>query len=134
MFIMLEPHLVAQVRELLAAGISQRKTAILTGVSRGRVILIANGKRPDYEAPRLELAAELAPDGPVTRCEGCGGMQSTPCRVCRDRQAKRRHKGTGPAPDDRKPVSLALELKPVHRKRYEEVRRRKQQEDPRAEW
>lgn len=123
---MLKPHVVAEVKRLLATGLfSQRKIAGTTGVSRGSVHRIATGKRPDYEA---QQEADEAPidEGPLVRCTGCGGLQHIPCRVCRDRvhKALRRGRRGVQAAD---PPIVGIELVGEHRRRYEEIRRRKQQ-------
>ncbi len=82
---MLAESLVDQVFRLLSEGqMSQRKIALLTGVSRGIVGAIARGRR------RLDLRPKCADDddrplGPPTRCRGCGGMVYMPCRLCRIR-------------------------------------------------
>ena len=44
---MLDPKLVETIRKLLAAGATQRSVQRITGVSRGRIIVIANGEYPD---------------------------------------------------------------------------------------
>lgn len=80
---------VMEIQKYLAEGRwSQRKIARLLGVSRATVNSIASGKRPSYEA-RL-LARPDAPEcqGPIERCQSCGGRVYMPCRLCRVRQAQ----------------------------------------------
>lgn len=88
---MIPPNLVDEVRRLLAErALSQRRIAVLTGVSRASVGQIARGRRPDYQ-PRPPRDIDLdEPLGPFERCPGCGGRVFLPCRLCRVRaiQAK----------------------------------------------
>jgi hypothetical protein len=125
---MIAPHLVDQIQKLLADGkSSHRKIAQSTGVSRGTIAAIASGRR--RIRPRTTFIWEeepLVPDTPPRRCPGCGGMVYMPCRACRTQKAI----ATLPAlralteARDRQPfVPLGLNLKPVHRERYEQVRR-----------
>jgi hypothetical protein len=84
---MLEPSKIHEAKRLLAEDkFSYRHIAKVVGMSRASVGAIASGKRPDYEARRLERQGE--PVGPLERCGGCGGMVYMPCRLCRVRQAK----------------------------------------------
>ena len=119
---MLKPALVAEVRRLLAEGrLSQRAIARRLGVSRGSVLAIARGKRPDR--PPAEPLDEVRWEGPPARCPGCGGMVFLPCRACATRQAQIR-KRLPHWPDTDEP--LGLQLTDEHRRRYEEVRRWRQ--------
>jgi hypothetical protein len=125
---MIAPHLVAQVEQLLAEGkSSHRKIARITGVSRGTIGAIASGRRCIRPRPTWPWEDEpLVPDTPPRRCPDCGGMVYMPCRACRARKAisKLQGRGTMIQADVRQPiVPLGLNLKPVHRERYEEVRR-----------
>ncbi len=88
---MIPPILVAEVKRLLTQpGLSQRKVALLTGVSRASVSAIAAGRRPDYpqRCNPVEDDEDLLPSGPAERCPTCGGMVYMPCRLCRVRQLK----------------------------------------------
>jgi len=125
---MIAPHIVEQVRQLLAEGeLGQRTIARLTGVSRGTVHAIATGRRPDYDRrrkPRDDEAGLLEPTGPLERCPGCGGMVEMPCRLCRARSAADRSPPVIPrfVPPE---LHLGLDLRPKERKRYEEIRAQK---------
>ncbi len=85
---MLRQTQVDEVRRLLASGLSQRKVALLTQVSRATVGAIASGRRPDYP-PRL---SEPVDDGPLPRgelvwCTGCGHhvyLVNGRCKWCAD--------------------------------------------------
>ncbi len=123
---MITPQVADEVRRLLADGkLSNRKIAGLTGVSRGTVAAIADGKRSDYEAlQRARRETELPePTGPPQRCPGCGGLVYMPCRLCHLRKALAQSAGP-PAP--RQPMQidepLRLNLRGKHRERYEQVR------------
>ena len=123
---MIPASVVEEVKRLLAEGrLSQRKIARQTGVSRGSVGLIAQGKRPDYQ-PRRDLKEDLlGPAGPPERCPSCGAMVYVPCRLCRLRELLATSAplpGLGSASG---PVMLGLQLNDEHRVRYEEIRRRR---------
>ena len=87
---MIPPALVQEVRRLLAQpGLSQRKVAILTGVSRASVGAIAAGRRPEYPVRcNPDDTDDDFPQGPAERCPTCGGMVYMPCRLCRVRSIK----------------------------------------------
>ncbi len=122
---MLAPWLVEQVKQLLAEGRhSQRQVARIVGVSRGTVHAIATGKRRDRPAPKPSGFPGQEPPGPVERCAGCGAVVETPCRLCRVRRllAEGRLQRLPGKPEGR----LGLELREEHRRRYEQVRRRRQ--------
>lgn len=121
---MISHNAIMEVRRLLGeTPLSQRKIAALTGVSRGTVGAIAMGRRPDYEAIQSQEASEWEePAGPLERCGGCGGLVYMPCRLCaaRKRAVKKprpalRSRDAGPE------ETTALDLRPEHRARYEEV-------------
>jgi hypothetical protein len=145
---MIAPHLVEQVRQLLVEGkLSHRKIARITVVSRGTIGAIASGRRCIRPRPTWPWEDEpLVPDTPPRRCPDCGGMVYMPCRACRARKAMDKlpdlraligphpnplptnlrsvpGEGTLRANVDQPIVTLGLNLKPVHRERYEEVRR-----------
>ncbi len=142
---MLAPALVAEIRRLLAETCcSQRQIAKLTGVSRNTVGTIAAGRhRYDSveETPRDEGVDEPAgplhavggrmhvthavdePAGPPQRCPGCGGLVYMPCILCRTNQRAARRTPRTAANGD---VSLALQLRPDHRARYEAVRQKRE--------
>ncbi len=126
---MIAPHVVTEVRRLLADGkLSQRKIAKALRVSRGTVGAIASGRRPDYPLRRSRESDEssLRPTGPPRRCPGCGGMVYLPCRVCQTRESAA--VSTKPPIIQRLgplEVPLGLDLRPADRRRYEEVRARR---------
>ncbi len=93
---MLSLGLVREVERLLAEKqLSQRKIAILLGVSRGAVGAIAAGRRGIWgkESATGEQAdaADLLPD----RCRSCGFLVIMPCVVCQARDYRRRKKVAG---------------------------------------
>lgn len=121
---MLSETKVEEIRRLVAAGaLSLRAIARKTGVSRGTVTAIAQGKRRD-RPPRLRPDDPTdEPQGPIARCPECGALAHLPCRACRvrawirvRRQAKRL---LGPE------EPLQLELRGEHRRRYEEIHTRR---------
>jgi hypothetical protein len=87
---MIPPVLVAEVRRLLAQpGLSQRKVAQITGVSRASVGAIAAGRRPEYpDRCNPDDCEDEIPRGPAERCPTCGGMVYMPCQLCRVREIK----------------------------------------------
>jgi hypothetical protein len=122
---MIAPSVVNEIKRHLAEGRhSQRKIARMTGVSRGTVNAIANGKRPDYEAQAGDREMEADErTGPPRRCPGCGALVYMPCRLCHVRKLVAESRiGRPPA---RPEPSLRLELSGDHRARYERVRARR---------
>jgi hypothetical protein len=162
---MLAPHLVEEVRRLLASGtLSQRTIARRTGVSRGTVGLIAAGRRRD--PVRIVQPWDEEPGQPLEpprRCPTCGGLVYMPCRLChirqlmeKQKQAEEMHpshpggrtfvsgifasggrtfvsglrktdKNVCPPRRMGNHCSSGLMLKPDHRRRYEEVRHRREE-------
>jgi hypothetical protein len=125
---MLDTSVVDEVQRMLDEGThSQRHIARLLKLSRGTVLSIANGRRPDYELLRAKRQAEAElPEGPLERCPTCGGMAYMPCRLCLMRARA--------VSSPRKPPSkftfpivepLGLDLRAEHQSRYEEVRSRR---------
>ena len=57
-----------------------------SGVSRGTVSAIAQGKRDDLRRRPIDDWDE--PLGPLVRCSECGGRVYAPCRLCRIRRLK----------------------------------------------
>jgi hypothetical protein len=127
---MIAEHLVEQVERLLTEDqLSHRRIARLTGVSRGTIGAIASGKRR-IRPKTMDFWDEepLVPDVPPQRCPECGGMVYMPCRLCRARKELAKLPALRALTEvrDRQPiVLLGLNLKPAHRERYEEVRRRR---------
>ncbi len=125
---MLTAWQVAEVRRLLLEGRRQREICRLTRISRSTIARIVDHRRPDYEAIRQAKREEewVRPTGPMIRCPGCGHLVRFPCRVCRARRWRFLslvYDRSGLLPELEEP--LGLELKPVHQKRYEEVRARR---------
>jgi hypothetical protein len=79
---MLPPPKIAEVRRLLAEGHSRRQVARMTGISRGTINHIADGRRFDKKARRDSALASLIPQQPPVRCGTCGGLVYPPCRLC----------------------------------------------------
>ena len=91
---MLPPSVVNEIRRLLTGeGLSYREIVRITGVSRGTVNAIAQGKRPDGLGRRDVSDDFLPPVGPPRRCPGCGGLVLMPCLLCHVRAMRR--KGLG---------------------------------------
>jgi hypothetical protein len=123
---MIAPERIAEIRRLLSEGAhSQRAIARLTGISRGTVTAVANGRRPDYvPRPKADATSPLR-RGPCRRCRRCGALVYMPCRACAirtrlDREAKPRRVGREPE------IVLGLDLRPEHRRRYEAIRARRE--------
>ena len=134
---MLPPSVVNEIRRLLTGeGLSYREIVRITGVSRGTVGLIARGKRPDYEARRVARGDDpLEPTGPPQRCPGCGGLVYLPCRLCDARKlvgAKREMGQTETARGGATEEAFELQLKEEHRRRYEDVRARRERAEMEA--
>lgn len=122
---MLSVPVVQEVKRLLAEGrLSQRKIARQTGVSRGIVGLIAQGKRPDYQ-PRQEEDDPWANCGPPERCPTCGARVYMPCRLCGLRQWLAESKSVPSLGRGRGPLVLGLQLNEEHQARYEKIRARR---------
>jgi hypothetical protein len=118
---MIAAQLIDEVRRLLATKThSQRRIARLVGLSRGTIAAIAAGRRRETTPCKDDVDP---PSGPPTRCPGCGGLVYMPCRLCglRSRKAHAVARGTA---DVSFPL-LALDLRPEHRARYEQVRARR---------
>jgi transcriptional regulator with XRE-family HTH domain len=118
---MLAESRVDQVAELLIdGGLSQRKIAQLTGISRGTVGAIARGTRPRHLRPKYADDDLYRPLGPPVRCRGCGGKVQMPCLLCRVRalsaieQPILRSKGRCPSsqapPGNSRPARLCLAI------------------------
>ena len=122
---MIAPSVVTQIEQLLAEGnLSQRKISKMTGVSRGTIGAIANGKRPDLSKPRKPWDEQYEePAGPPQRCPSCGATVYLPCRLCRVRRLVAA--GRIPPQPNRPDEPLQLKLTDDHRARYEQVRARR---------
>ena len=80
---MIAEEKIREAETLLATGkLSQRKIAQRTGLSRGTISLIANGKRKIYvKTIDPDIPGEPEKSPPV-RCPSCGGMVRMPCLLC----------------------------------------------------
>jgi hypothetical protein len=117
---MIAPKLIAEIQELLdSKTYSQRRIAAMLGVSRGTVGTIAAGRRRDATPEPLCVEPPSAP----SRCPGCGGMVYAPCLLCQLREASPRATARRPAVFH---GTHALDLRPEHRRRYEEIRAQRQ--------
>jgi hypothetical protein len=89
---MIASDIVKEIRQMLAEGsLSQRAIAERTGVSRGTVCAIAQGKRCDYPPQYFRKDMHfIPPAGLPVRCSGCGGLVQMPCLACYIRQWMRR--------------------------------------------
>jgi hypothetical protein len=75
----LDARTVDQIQQRLAFGETQRSIALATGVSRGSVATIANGRRISQPG---RPSGTNALRGPIERCPGCGRRIEMPCRAC----------------------------------------------------
>jgi hypothetical protein len=86
---MLDVATVNEVRRLLDEGCySHREIARRTGVSRGSVDAIADGRRAHHG--REDRAAESQAKPPHQRCAECGDLVRLPCVACQARDYLRR--------------------------------------------
>lgn len=124
---MLKPDVVAQAQQLLAEGrLSQRAIAKLLRISRWSITRIARGTRPDYEAIRLQKAAEAStPAGPTGRCPQCGRLTQSPCLACQVQA--RATLPTREGDDQHGPIQI--ELVGSQRERYREIQGQHLQEE-----
>jgi len=133
----LDREIVDEVKRLLAEGrLSQRKIAAKTRVSRGSVLRIATGRRPEDLEGLPDESAEESPaavsgtfrGGLPVRCKGCGRLVHLPigadrCLVCVVRGVT----------DVRPPIAdtiepLGVDLVGEELQRYRELLRYKQEE------
>ncbi len=124
---MIAPDLIAEIQRLLAEGkLSQRKIAKLTGVSRGTVGAVANGKRQlrEREVNCWEAGLEPQP-GPPQHCPGCGGLVYLPCRLCRTREFLASHRVLRLPNRPQGPLQLELQEEHAARLRRLSARRRR---------
>lgn len=126
---MIAPKVIAEIRRLLdLKTLSQRQIGKLLGVSRNSVGTIAAAKRQNGDVWPEPADNPDDPDeepaGPPARCPGCGGLVYMPCLLCKLRNERPR---TIAKPRPTVFVSAALDLRPEHRQRYEQVRARRRQ-------
>jgi hypothetical protein len=80
---MLSTEVVNRIEDLLRSGkLSQRMIARRLKVSRGTVLAIARGRRPDYARRATPKDEVPSPAGSPKRCPGCGGLVQMPCLLC----------------------------------------------------
>ncbi|MEN6493094.1 MAG: helix-turn-helix domain-containing protein [Thermoguttaceae bacterium] len=90
---MITPAVVEEIKRLLDSGhLSQRTIARQLGVSRGTVNAIALGKRLEPGPDQNPDPGFAAPEGPLTRCPGCGGLVMMPCLLCHVRAMRERER------------------------------------------
>ena len=117
---MIAASIIAEAQRLLAAGLSYRQVAAKTGISRGSVGEIANG-RISAKRRRDKEWLGVNPRGRPARCPTCGGMVVMPCMACRVRAAK---KGRGKRVEGREEnLRPDFDLRPEQQKRLDRVRR-----------
>jgi DNA-binding XRE family transcriptional regulator len=123
---MLSPDLIEEIERLLAEGkLSQRKIAKRTGVSRGTVGAVANGKRHVHARETESWDAGLeSQSGPPQHCPGCGGLVHLPCRLCYTRQFLAAHRAR--QLPDRPQAPLQFELQEEHAARLRRLVARRQ--------
>jgi hypothetical protein len=125
---MIPPDVVSAVcRLLIETKLSQREIARRTGISRGSVRAIASSRQFENATcrPTEEIDWER-PVGSPERCPDCGGLIFPPCILCATRKALARHLLTALRRlTSRGMIPLGLELRPQHRKRYQQVRARR---------
>jgi hypothetical protein len=121
---MLSCSTVKEIRRLLAEGkLSQRKIAVVTGVSRGSVNAIAIGRRADYPTRELNEEKPRKPSGPPKRCPKCGAMVYMPCVACSLREQRALH--TSNSLDDGQAIDLLPpNLNAEHQEDYENIHTR----------
>jgi hypothetical protein len=131
---MIAPDTVADIRRLLAEDVlGQREIARRMGVCRSTVGAIAAGRRLDRPAKRPPEADLWETSDPPERCSTCGGLVYMPCMLCRLRKEIGEHRKKSPVDRTAQAVvrGIALELRPDHRSRYEDIRERRRQEEQR---
>jgi hypothetical protein len=110
---------VEEIKRLGRARRPIRQISRLTGVSRGTVAAILEGR---WRArSRKRKPPEEPPSGPFRRCPGCGGMVLMPCQACRALDAKRHP----PADSDEEPAPLSIDLTGRELCRYRHIRRKR---------
>lgn len=100
---------------------SHRTIARRMHVSRNSVNAIASRKPCNPEVTRKPPDDDPEePSGPPARCPGCGALVYMPCLLCKLRKD---HPRTIARPRPEVFVSAALNLRPEHRDRYEQIRK-----------
>ena len=121
---MIAPSVIREIQRLLDERLlSRRKIAALTGVARSTVTAVAKGERQvdDY----LEQVPKPKPLGAARRCPSCDATVHMPCKLCQTRELMAGKRLPRPRPTIDTPIGL--DLKPEHRARYAEVRRRRRE-------
>jgi hypothetical protein len=117
---MLAQSVLNEICRLLAEDeLTQEQIAARMGVSRTTIWAIAADKRP--ASPPYTPEEEPSPPDPPARCPACGGLVYLPCLLCQLRGLASTVRP--PESDEELPEPTRLELKPEHRRRYEEIRR-----------
>lgn len=82
-----------ETQRLLALGnLSQRRISAIVGISRATVSAIAKGAYQLRDQRRRDREDHFLPQGPVSRCAGCGAMVQMPCLGCRMEKRKERER------------------------------------------
>ncbi len=120
---MIATSLVAEIRRLLAEKrLSHRRIARYLGVNRRTVMSIAlNRKRRPVVEPEVD---SWQPEQPAARCLGCGAMVHGKCLSCHLPKKRAVKPASSLAEELLAQGPLGLDLKPVHRTRYEAIRQR----------
>jgi hypothetical protein len=123
---MISPAHVDEIRRLLNGGkLSQRTIARQTGVSRGTVQAIADGRHPSGSARRAGRRRDgfSPPIGLPARCPGCGAKVRMPCLACYIKKTKSRQKNTadsrGPERGAKKGLKTLVDVTPLRQQRLQ---------------
>jgi hypothetical protein len=121
---MYDREVVIAVQQLLAAGLSRRRVATLTNVSRGFVNQVALGNRKPEDRSERFARLEWQPMtlNDVGRCAECGAIVCRPCLACMVRELARRKGQLYGYAEYVPPADLELELHGSNLRRYKQVR------------
>ena len=121
---MIDPAVVREIKRLRQRPPTVSQNRHITGVSRGTVGAIANGKRRDRNTSARDPEMEVGkPSGPPRRCSGCGGLVYMPCRMCHVRTAIAESSIPPRTPRPEEPPQLELfgedlaRYEPIHEQR-----------------
>lgn len=110
---MLDRDTAQKILDLLSDGISMREVARRLGVSKATVANVRDGKGIWFDEPKKpEITAGK---GEPERCPECGRLVVMPCIACQVTVV-------GFVTKDAPKVTAEIELKPEHRRRYEQVK------------
>ena len=81
------------VKHLAEGKLGYRTIAQMVGVSRGTVLAMMTGRRPECLRPQRILDSQRIPDalpfsGPYVRCPHCGHKVRMPCLACAMKKAR----------------------------------------------